>query len=90
MFIRMLTSLAGDAFSYDHGETVAVDNAIGRAWIAAGIAEAAPATAAAEKAARDLRGQVEDLTARLADAEADRDALREQVAALAAQLAPAA
>lgn len=85
MFIRMLTAMAGGSFSYAHGETVQVEDAIGKAWIRAGLAEASPSAAAAERAAKDLQAQVTDLQDALHEAEADRDALRDQVAVLAEQ-----
>jgi hypothetical protein len=84
MKIRMLTAMAGDV-SYTHGEIVTVEDRIGEAWIKADIAEPAPTAAASEKAAKDLRARVAELEAALTDAEADRDALRIQVAALAEQ-----
>ncbi|UHC14432.1 hypothetical protein LRS73_17950 [Methylobacterium currus] len=90
MQVRMLTGMAGDSFSYHAGETVTVPDAVGEAWKAAGLAETPPRAEAAERAAKDLRAQVQDLTARLAESEADRDALRHQVEALAAQLAATA
>lgn len=84
MHVRMLTSMAGDV-SYAHGEIVPVEDRIGEAWVKAGIAERATTAAAAEKSAKDLRARVAELEVALADAEADRDALRTQVAALAEQ-----
>ncbi len=84
MNVRMLTAMAGD-ISYAHGEIASVDDRIGKAWIEAGIAEPALGAAAAEKSARDLRARVAELETALADAEADRDALRVQVTALAEQ-----
>ncbi|SOR29836.1 conserved protein of unknown function [Methylorubrum extorquens] len=84
MKVRMLTAMAGDV-SYGHGEIVTVEDRVGEAWIKAGIAEVAPTAAASEKAAKDLRARVAELETALADAEADRDALRIQVAALAEQ-----
>lgn len=84
MHVRMLTSMAGDV-SYVHGEIASVEDRIGKAWIEAGIAEPALSAAAAEKSAKDLRARVAELETALADADADRDALRTQVAALAEQ-----
>lgn len=84
MNVRMLTAMAGDV-SYGHGEIASVEDRIGKAWIEAGIAEPATSAAAAEKSAKDLRARVAELEAALSDAEADCDALRVQVAALAEQ-----
>lgn len=87
MFIRMLTAMAGEGFSYGYGETVAVEDRIGKAWIKASVAELAPTAAASERAAKDLAERVADLEAALAEAEADRDACREQATGLAQRVA---
>jgi hypothetical protein len=39
MKVRMLTSMAGEAISYQPGQVVDVSEAVGRAWCAASIAE---------------------------------------------------
>lgn len=49
MRIEMLTGIAGNAgdgyhdrdFSYAHGQVIEVPDALGRAWIASGVAQAA-------------------------------------------------
>lgn len=54
--IRLLVSIAGPLFSYAAGETVEIDAAEARRWIAAGIAEAvtdAPAPEAAVSPPRE-------------------------------------
>lgn len=86
MFVRMLTSMAGADFSYVPGETVAVENTIGKAWVDAGIAEKATDAAASAREAKALAAEVATLTAQLADVTADRDALRDQTQVLAAQV----
>ncbi|MGY2051687.1 hypothetical protein [Methylobacterium sp. JK268] len=83
MYVRLLTAMAGDAFSYLPGDVIDVPDATAAAWIAADLAEEPPKAAASEKAAKDLRARVAELEAQLADATADCDALREQVEALA-------
>ncbi|ACL62067.1 hypothetical protein [Methylobacterium nodulans] len=97
MYVRMLTAMAGDAFSHLPGDLVDVPEATAEAWKTAGLAEDPPKAAASEKAAKDLRARVAELEAQLAEALADRDALRQQIEVLAAanadltaQLAPAA
>jgi septal ring factor EnvC (AmiA/AmiB activator) len=78
--VRMLTSLAGDAFSHYPGEIVAVSPEIAAAWIAAGIADEPPHADA-------LEGRIGDLEKALADCDADRTQLRDQVTRQSEELA---
>jgi hypothetical protein len=82
MIVRMLTAMAGDSFSYLPGDDVTVPDAVGKVWKEESLAEDPPRAAASDKAAKDLAAQLADVQAQLADANADREALRGQVAAL--------
>lgn len=87
MFVKMLTAMAGDAFSYDHSQVVEVSSKIGKAWVAAGLAEetkpidvleaeATKHAGAAKEAVTKLKvAQVEVVTVK-ADLSAVQDALK--------------
>lgn len=87
MFVRMLTSMAGDSFSHAYGDIVEVTDTIGKAWIEAGIAEKPPAAAVSEKAAKDAKRKVVELTEQLTAAQDDHKAAAGQAQQLAEQLA---
>lgn len=85
--VRMLTAMAGEVISFAHGEIVTVEKTIADAWIKAGIAEVPPAAAASEKKAKDATARVAELEQQLAEAMADRDAVKAQAEQLGAQVA---
>lgn len=78
--IQMLTAMAGEGFSYSHGQKVSVPPKIADAWIKAGLARECDneetATARADGLAHSLKS-----------AEAECEALRARVAELEARVA---
>lgn len=75
--VQMLTSMAGEGFSYDHGARVEIAGKIADAWIEAGIAKECDneeaATARADGLAHSLKSaeaELETLRARVAELEA--------------------
>jgi hypothetical protein len=91
MFVKMLTAMAGAAFSYAPGSVVEVKDTIGKAWVAAGLAEIAaepgdkaPASA---KRVKEAEAATAAAVARAEVAEAKVTELEPQVAALEAQVA---
>lgn len=80
--VRMLTSLAGDGHSYDHGQVVEVSDAVAKAWIEAGTAAKVekPAAVTAERDA---------LAARVAELQKEVAAFKEDAERLALELAAA-
>lgn len=67
--VRMLTSMAGAAFSYAPGDIVAVSSEVADAWKAAGIADDPPH-------ADRIEGRLKETSALLADAAREREQLR--------------
>ena len=85
--VRMLTAMAGAAFSYLPGEVVSVHKDVAKSWIKARIAEEPPGALQAEKVAKDATARVAELEQLLAEANADREALKTQAEQLGGQVA---
>lgn len=81
MFVKMLTAMAGDAFSYDHGAVVEVSAKHGKAWVAAGLAEETKPTDVLEAEAEKQAGVAKEAVAKLKTAERDAAALKADLSA---------
>lgn len=84
MFVKMLTAMAGDSFSYDHGAVVEVEAKMGKAWIKAGIAEAAPDSEALKTQLATASDTATQANARIAELEAEVERLTAELEALKA------
>ncbi|PNG27010.1 hypothetical protein [Methylocella silvestris] len=80
--VKIISSIAGDNYSYAPGDIIDLDEAIAQAWQEAGLSTPAPD---GEVAA----AQIETLTAQLADATGARDGLAKAKSDLEGQLANA-
>ena len=80
--VKIVSSIAGENFSYSPGEVVDLDEAVAREWHAAGLSVTAPE---GEVAAATIA----ELTVRLGDAIGARDGLAAQVEDLKSKLANA-
>lgn len=96
MFVKMLTAMAGDAFSYDHGQVVEVSNKVGKAWVAAALAEETKPVDVLEAEATKHAGVAREAVAKLRASQsevvtfkADLSAVREALQASADQLTQA-
>ncbi|ATC26491.1 hypothetical protein [Caulobacter vibrioides] len=96
MFVKMLTAMAGDSFSYDHGAVVEVSAKYGKAWIAAGLAEETRPTDVLEAEVDKQAGVAKEAVAKFKVAErdlaihkADLATARQQIEALTGQLSEA-
>lgn len=96
MFVKMLTAMAGDSFSYDHGAVVEVSARHGKAWIAAGLAEETRPTDVLEAEVDKHAGLAKEAVTKFKAAERDLAAhktdlagARQQIEALAGQLSEA-
>lgn len=81
MQVKMLTAMAGDAFSYRRGDIVSVKKVIGEAWILANIAEEIAGTAAQAAALKSL----DKVSAELVASEEAREVLEEKITKLIAE-----
>jgi hypothetical protein len=81
MHVKMLTSLAGDNFSYAPGDVVDLDDDTAQAWVGAKLAvEAPPHEAAADRIAA-LNDERETLVKERDGLAAERDDLKGKLAA---------
>lgn len=81
MFVKMLTAMAGDSFSYGHNEVVEVPAKIGRAWVSAGLAEETKPVDVLEAEATKHAGLAKQAVTQLKAAQAELAALKTQFAA---------
>ncbi len=82
IMVQMLTSMAGESFSYAHGQRVEVPAKMAEAWIDAGLARECESEEASNARADGLEHTLKSV-------EAECEALRKRVAELEAELAAA-